>query len=160
MQKVYLLLRNNQQTGPYSFEELLELHLKPYDLIWVEGKSLGWRYPTEIETLKPFFAAPEPAQKKEATSKPIEAIPPAIPVSSPKKIFVSMPASASPGALPKEPVVDPIEQKAEELRKRAEAFTQQQNPLHTNYTRNLNDAEEDYTQWIYEKKTKKISAVH
>ena len=55
MQKVYLLLRNNQQTGPHSFEELLELHLKPYDLIWVEGKSLGWRYPTEIETLKPFF---------------------------------------------------------------------------------------------------------
>src|SRR5687768_6845164 len=159
MQKVYLLLRNNQQTGPYSFEELLELHLKPYDLIWVEGKSLGWRYPTEIETLKPFFATREPVEKKEAVSNPIETISPAIPVNSPKKIFVSMPATAGPVALSKEPVVDPIEQKAEELRKRAEAFTQQQSPLHTNYTRNLNDAEEDYTKWIYEKKTKKISTV-
>ncbi len=99
MQKVYLLLRNNQQTGPHSFEELLELHLKPYDLIWVEGKSLGWRYPTEIETLKPFFATEDPTQREEPTSKPIESTPPPIGSNLPKKIFVSMPASALPSQL-------------------------------------------------------------
>ncbi|HEV7621005.1 MAG TPA: hypothetical protein VGO09_04695, partial [Flavisolibacter sp.] len=55
MQKIYLLLRNNKQTGPYSLEELLEAKLKSYDLIWVEGRSAGWRYPTEIDSLKPFL---------------------------------------------------------------------------------------------------------
>ena len=52
MDKVYLLLRNNKQTGPYNLEELLRLGLKPTDLIWVEGKSCGWSYPSELEELK------------------------------------------------------------------------------------------------------------
>ena len=49
----YLLLRNNKQTGPYSKEEIIEKGFKPYDLIWAEGKSAGWRYPGEL----PEFAA-------------------------------------------------------------------------------------------------------
>src|SRR5580692_1043454 len=28
--------------------------LKPYDLVWIEGKSAAWRYPSEIEELMPF----------------------------------------------------------------------------------------------------------
>ena len=150
-----MLLRNNQQTGPHSFEELLELHLKPHDLIWVEGKSLGWRYPAEIETLKPFFVTPEPAKNQEPASKPVESIQHAINLNPSKKIFVSMPATTNHRVLPKEPVVDPIEQKAEELRKRVETFNPQPNPAQTNYARNLSDVEEEYTQWIYQKKTKK-----
>ena len=160
MQKVYLLLRNNQQTGPHSFEELLELHLKPYDLIWVEGKSLGWRYPTEIETLKPFFAPIEPAQNREPASKPIESIQHSVNVTSSKKIFVSMPATSNQRALPKEPVMDPIEQKAEELRKRVEAFTPQPNRVRTNLARDLTEAEEEYTQWIYQTKSNKRNTVN
>ena len=39
MNKVYLLLRKNLQTGPYTYEELLQQQLLPTDLIWVEGKS-------------------------------------------------------------------------------------------------------------------------
>ena len=50
----YLLLRDNKQTGPYSVEELSAKGLKPYDLVWLEGKSAAWRYPSEIEELKPF----------------------------------------------------------------------------------------------------------
>ena len=155
MQKVYLLLRNNQQTGPHSFEELLKLQLRPYDLIWVEGKSLGWRYPTEIETLKPFFATSEPAQNHQPASRPVEPIPPALNVTPSKKVFVSMPATFNQRALPKDPVVDPIERKAEELRKRAEAFIPQANSVRTNYERDLDEAEEQYTQWIYQTKTKR-----
>lgn len=49
----YLLLRDNKQTGPYSKEEIIEKGFKPYDLIWAEGKSAGWRYPGEL----PEFAA-------------------------------------------------------------------------------------------------------
>lgn len=52
--KQFLLLRSNKQSGPYSAEELKQMGLKPYDLIWVEGKSAAWRYPGEVEELKAF----------------------------------------------------------------------------------------------------------
>lgn len=52
----YLLLRDNKQTGPYSTEEIIAKGFKPYDLIWLEGKSAGWRYPGEL----PEFAAHAP----------------------------------------------------------------------------------------------------
>lgn len=54
--KLYLLLRDNKKTGPYRAEELIEKGFKPYDLIWVEGKSAGWRYPGEL----PEFAGHAP----------------------------------------------------------------------------------------------------
>ena len=50
----YLLLRDNKQSGPYSVEELAARGLKAYDLVWLEGKSAAWRYPSEIQELKPF----------------------------------------------------------------------------------------------------------
>lgn len=55
--KPYRLLRNNKESGPYSAEELIQLGLKAYDLIWQDGKSASWRYPCEIAELKPY--APE-----------------------------------------------------------------------------------------------------
>ena len=50
----YLLLRDNKQSGPYSFDELKEKGLKAYDLVWIDGKSAAWRYPSEIEELVAF----------------------------------------------------------------------------------------------------------
>lgn len=50
----YLLLRDNKQTGPYTAQELAAKGLKAYDLVWQEGKSAAWRYPSEIDELKPF----------------------------------------------------------------------------------------------------------
>src|SRR6266550_4063603 len=50
----YLLLRNNKQSGPLSQEQLLQLGLKPYDLVWIEGKSAAWRYPSEVPELKDY----------------------------------------------------------------------------------------------------------
>jgi hypothetical protein len=47
----YRLLRSNKESGPYSQEQIIALGFKPYDLIWVEGKSAGWRYPGEIPEL-------------------------------------------------------------------------------------------------------------
>ncbi len=52
MQKVYLLLRNNHQSGPYTIDELLQQHLMPTDLVWVNGRSLAWSYPPEVPELK------------------------------------------------------------------------------------------------------------
>src|SRR5688572_1359266 len=50
----YLLLRDNKQTGPYTAAELAAKGIKPYDLVWQEGRSAAWRYPSEIAELKPF----------------------------------------------------------------------------------------------------------
>jgi hypothetical protein len=50
----YLLLRDNKQSGPYTVEELAAKGLKAYDLVWLEGKSAAWRYPSEMADLKPF----------------------------------------------------------------------------------------------------------
>lgn len=47
----YLLLRNNHQSGPFTFDELKQQVIKPDDLIWIEGHSLAWNYPHEIKEL-------------------------------------------------------------------------------------------------------------
>jgi hypothetical protein len=88
--KPYRLLRNNKESGPYSAEELIQLGLKAYDLIWEDGKSASWRYSSEIAALKPyapeveeqpfdrFFKKPsaiEPAKKETASSANVNAIP-------------------------------------------------------------------------------------
>lgn len=56
---MYLLLRNNKQSGPYSLEEMKSMGLKAYDLVWLEGRSAAWRYPCEIEELSAFAPAVE-----------------------------------------------------------------------------------------------------
>jgi len=58
MERVYLLLRNNQQTGPFTIDELLQQQLRPNDMIWVEGKSAVWTYLSELELI-PFLKDPE-----------------------------------------------------------------------------------------------------
>ena len=55
----YLLLRDNKESGPFTTDDLLNFGLKPYDLVWVQGKSAAWRYPSEVEELKPFAPAVE-----------------------------------------------------------------------------------------------------
>lgn len=55
----YKLLRSNKESGPYSLDDLVTLGLKPYDLIWVDGRSAAWRYPSEVPELKDFAPAVE-----------------------------------------------------------------------------------------------------
>ncbi|MGN6291999.1 MAG: hypothetical protein ACTHMV_04580 [Chitinophagaceae bacterium] len=80
----YLLLRDNKETGPFSLEDLLKMGLKAYDLVWIPGKSAAWRYPCEIDELKPY--APEVEEqpfdrffKKPATTQQTEAVPSPVP---------------------------------------------------------------------------------
>jgi hypothetical protein len=70
----YRLLRDNKESGPYTASDLQVMGLKPYDLIWQEGKSAAWRYPGELDELKAFappveeqpydrfYKKPEPAK--------------------------------------------------------------------------------------------------
>lgn len=113
----FLLLRNNKQTGPYSAAELEKMGLKPYDLIWVEGKSAAWRYPGEIDALKPFSPPVEEQPydrfyKKEA-EETIPQLPreetkpsPSIPKDTSRHIFVSVPSVNKRTPSPKESPVE------------------------------------------------------
>ena len=167
-----MLLRNNRQTGPYSFEELVQMGLKPFDLIWVEGKSFGWSYPAEIEQLKPYVSEPQmqpvlSSQRKEVVASHSfrgDEEHRAIAKILPKNIFVSLPTgkkvSAEKGQIASS---DVLEQKAEELRKRAQDYVSQKDnndhlALETKYVRSLADAEEDFTSWVYAQKVVKKKA--
>ena len=52
--KSYMLLRDNQESGPYTHEEIIAKELRPYDLVWKDSVSAQWLYPTEIEELKAY----------------------------------------------------------------------------------------------------------
>lgn len=55
----YRLLRNNKETGPYTREQLLQTGFKPYDLVWADGMSASWSYPSEMHEFKAFAPAVE-----------------------------------------------------------------------------------------------------
>lgn len=48
----YLLLRNHQELGPYTIEELETLPLRKEDLVWVSGRSSSWEHPSNIPELR------------------------------------------------------------------------------------------------------------
>src|SRR5262245_11179280 len=120
----YLLLRNNKESGPYSLDDLIQLGLKPYDLIWIQGKSAAWRYPSEVEELKPIAPAVEeqpfdrfpkkPSEKESIPAAPVPTQDQATPMEAeyqrylPKKsVHVTMPGQKSaepPPAPPPTPV--------------------------------------------------------
>lgn len=76
----YLLLRDNKQSGPYTVPELIEKGIKPYDLVWLDGKSISWRYPSEMEDLKAYAPAVEEQPFDRFYKKPETAIKAAAPV--------------------------------------------------------------------------------
>ena len=200
MQKVYLLLRSNKQTGPYSIEELLQLNLKPFDLVWVDGRSAAWQYPSEIPALKPYV--PETPQagipfKPISTSAMEETHltdvnpnsysqiqnpnPPK--TETPKRVFVSVPKTVaatneqktfSNHNSPPEhkaympPVEQPVYETKEEVKPVTPSYSQQyqhskpldEGAVHTNYSRPLQEVEEDYTNWVYKQKTKKKASIN
>lgn len=156
MEKVYRLLRNNQQTGPHTLDELLQLGLKPYDLIWVEGRSAGWQYPSEVPTLKQYAPQPQPEPKKE--TKKIEEPNTEEQKKKPlRRIFVSKPTSSSAPSAPSSEPSYSIEEKAEALRQRIANYTPSSsgNDLQTRYQKEVDDIGVDYGAWLYEKRKKK-----
>ncbi len=60
MERVYLLLRQNTESGPFTLPELKQLQLQPTDLVWVEGTSTAWSSATCItEPTDDSFRGPE-----------------------------------------------------------------------------------------------------
>lgn len=152
MQKVYRLLRNNQEMGPYTLEELLQKELKPHDLIWMEGKSAAWAYPYELEALKPYAPAP-PRQPAAATPASEAQRNPA--GDSERHIFVRLPDQQRRPA--QRAASDSIEERAEAIRQRTRqlqtaAAALPDADLHTRYAQTLDNAGHTYTQWYYNRK--------
>ena len=89
----YLLLRNNRESGPFTIEEIKGMSLKPYDLLWVVGKSAAWRYPGEINELKS-FAPPPPEQITNSNlKKPGNEVPSiSLRVTPQKSVYVNHPS--------------------------------------------------------------------
>lgn len=119
----YLLLRDNKQTGPYTAQELAEKGLKPYDLVWLEGRSAAWRYPGEIDELKAFapvveeqpydrfYKKQESAQSAETANTVQESQPAVKQVEQTSKhIHVTMPGGAKVPAAKKQEAVKPVAQ--------------------------------------------------
>jgi hypothetical protein len=129
----YLLLRDNKQSGPYTFDELKEKGLRAYDLVWVEGKSAAWRYPCEIQELSPFAPKVEEQPFDRFYKKPAQnSVDPSVPRATPNGTVAATiltgdtSSSASPGkriiyvTLPAgrtAPLVAPAPREAKEPRK-------------------------------------------
>lgn len=58
MDKMFKLLRNNRQTGPYTFGELGPQGLQLYHLNWADGRMNGCRCPAELDASKLFNDLP------------------------------------------------------------------------------------------------------
>ena len=116
----YLLLRNNKEKGPFSLDELIQHGLKPYDLVWVNGKSAAWRYPGEIAELKEYSPAVEeqpydrffkkPSEEKKQEPVPVQQKEAVVqqPAYIPKKsVFVTLPGQKQqqPAQIREQPVV-------------------------------------------------------
>ena len=111
MSKVYLLLRNNQEFGPFTIDELLQQQLRPTDMLWIEGRSRAWCYLSEMELMPPSVnVAPAPEVKPEVIADPTSRT--ARTAEKPEEVKKTR-RSYRP---------DEIERKAEELRKRALNF--------------------------------------
>lgn len=162
----YLLLRNNKESGPYSLDDLMELGLKAYDLVWVQGRSAAWRYPSEVEELKPFAPAVEEQPfdrfyKKQNTEQKEQVIKEETPVIAPehekyvpkKSVFVTLPGQKTSAAKPavKEqtytrPVPTPVQQ----------TISVMENPVaaQVKYSQPLDEIKEMYVKTLQDRKQK------
>ena len=167
----YLLLRNNKESGPHSLDELMELGLKPYDLVWIQGKSAAWRYPSEVEELKPFAPVVEEQpydrfykkqtleKKEEVVQQEVHAVAPEHEKYIPKKsVFVTMPGQK---ANPLKPVIKEQTPAVKEQNYIAPTPVQQiisvtENPVaaQVKYSQPLDEIKEMYVKTLQDRKQK------
>ncbi|HEX8316603.1 MAG TPA: hypothetical protein VF609_16490 [Flavisolibacter sp.] len=68
--KRYSILRHNQESGPFTLSQLKSFGITDTDLVWIEGESTSWDYPTEITELKVIV---KPSLKPSQTMAPTAA---------------------------------------------------------------------------------------
>jgi hypothetical protein len=168
----YLLLRNNKESGPFVLNELRQFGLKPYDLVWVNGKSAAWRYPGEIEELKEFapmveeqpydrfFKKPSETKKEEVVEVKQQqetVVPQPAAISSsyvPKKsVFVTLPGQKS--FIPRPQTPEPETKKYEPI-PLEQTISITENPVaaEIKYSQPLDEIKEMYVKTLQERKQK------
>jgi len=171
----YLLLRDNKESGPFSMNDLLNVGLKPYDLVWVQGKSAAWRYPSEVEELKPYapvieeqpfdrFYKKSTEEKREEPAQPKEwsdYTPPAkqeeLRFVPGKSVFVTLPGQktvaverpAKPQAVVRESPVSP-----------SITITESPELIETKYSQPLDEIKEMYVKSLQQRKNKTARKSH
>ena len=149
MHRVYLLLRNNQQTGPHSLDELLQMQINSNDLIWIEGESYGWQTASEIPRLHNYLKQSAEHKtgfdgRKHATERDAR-------VNS-RNVFVRLPAVQH--LSPSTPEEVSIEDRAELLRKKVQSIAAaERNSSVENI--GVHAGKVDYTGWAFKKKEKR-----
>ena len=137
MPNIYRILRNNKEHGPLSLEELLEFALRPRDLVWVDGESSGWRFPTEIEELRKHVKTGRPSERPSAT---VNAAP------LPEKT-TEVPQEEA--AMQEAEVTD---EPAPSRRGRSREKTAPE--TNTRYIRSVDDLKKEYADWLQSSRTK------
>lgn len=175
----YLLLRNNKESGPHSLDDLMELGLKPYDLVWVQGKSAAWRYPSEVDELKPFapvveeqpfdrFYKKQTEEKREVTiqreeqfvpqTQEVQSIAPEHEKYIPKKsVFVTMPgqkANAVKPAVKEEAYKAPVPTPTPAVVQQTISVTENPVAAQVKYSQPLDEIKEMYVKTLYDRKQK------
>jgi hypothetical protein len=175
MPNTFRLLRNNKESGPFSLEELIQLSLRPFDLVWVEGKSAGWRYPSEIEVLKPYLEAQVPEEgrmvveqvRADASEGRLVLMEnsfqrPAIDGISICEHFEEKEKETEKVNEEEEQITaEKLEKKANEIYLRVQAYTKQKEQddqnMQTRQARSLEDLKQEYADWLHHKVDKKKS---
>jgi hypothetical protein len=76
--KIYRLLRDNKEQGPFTSQELIQKGFKRYDLIWVDGRSAAWSYPGELPEFKLYVPEPEEQPFDRFFKKETDSVSPAV----------------------------------------------------------------------------------
>jgi len=66
--KKYLIMRNNEHTGPFTLEQLKFQKIQANDIVWVQGQSDNWTYAEQIDELKQLIE-PAPDSVSRLSSK-------------------------------------------------------------------------------------------
>ncbi|MEO6915549.1 MAG: hypothetical protein ABI151_07745 [Chitinophagaceae bacterium] len=159
MVKVYLLLRNNKQSGPFSIDELTSQNLRPMDLIWIEGKSAAWQYASEVNMLKQYLTPGAGNEKPGSADTHKSYLPKEVPSEKSPKIYVSLPGSLNgekkaASTLSPSTVISSENKFETAIPVQSVRSPESKENLVTRYSSSLNEKEEAYTKWVYQKKSK------
>ena len=158
----YILLRNNKESTPLSLGELTRMGLKPEDLVWVEGQSVCWLGPGEIQELRSLVGKPVklshrkwPAWQIRVCREPLFPAGKSIPVITPVQEAVISPAKTVLTGY--EPVPENETLHPQELQENPEQETV---VTATKYSRPLDELKELYAKNLEQRAKKRNTRLH
>ncbi len=104
MQQSYRLLRDNKESGPFELEDLVQIGLKPLDLIWVEGQSNNWCPAHEFE--KSISLEKSPEQEAQVNLPSLESTSIEASLAKEPIVYIRFPEERSENSLPDNKVND------------------------------------------------------